>query len=372
MRRKNNLKELKDRNKKLILKTLINKGALSRTEISQYTGLSLTAVSDLVDELIEENIVKENGIGTSTGGRRPIMLQFNPESGYILVVKVDKNKIVASLFDFSMNKISQKEIKFDYFEISKLEAKIKECYFSFEKETCKEGKKIFGIGICLNNDVKTLKPKGILNTSISSEFITIEQSLSLELGLTVVEEDELNLKAMVEYQNLNTSENLAYIKIDEDIESSVIIKGKRLETSINIGQMIVDKNGPTLEAVVSIKSIIKRALIMMIEEHEKEQIDNIPPINIDNLCEILNDEKKNRLINEVSNYLKVAIINLKNLLDIKVFIFDGKILKLSALINSLARSCENLVIKNPSTKDEDVMREAAKLTLRKIINIQEA
>ncbi|WP_041589186.1 hypothetical protein [Thermoanaerobacter wiegelii] len=68
----------------------------------------------------------------------------------------------------------------------------------------------------------------------------------------------------------------------------------------------------------------------------------------------------------------MAIINLKNLLDIKVFIFDGKILKLSALINSLARSCENLVIKNPSTKDEDVMREAAKLTLKKIINIQEA
>ncbi|HHW56885.1 MAG TPA: ROK family transcriptional regulator [Clostridia bacterium] len=377
MKQKSNLKELKDRNKKLILRQLIDKGPLSRTELSQYTGLSMTAVSDLVDELIKQNLIKEGGIGISTGGRRPIMLELNPESGYIMVFKVSEDKISAMLFNFSLTKIIEKESRFDYFEVSKLERKIKEIYFSIEKEFCAENKRIFGIGICLNKDVKALKPRGILTTSVSADFMTLEQSLSLELGIPVIEEDEIKLKALAEYKKLQLGNNLIYLKIDEEtIESSVVINGRYLENDINIGHMIVDKNGPLcsdgprgcLNALVSVKAILKRALIMMIEEHGKEEI-NIPSLDIDNLGEILNDDKKTRLLNEISDYLKIAIINLKNLLDIKTFIIDGKILKFSELINILAKAYDNVIIKKSSTRDEDVMRETAKLALKKIIHV---
>lgn len=84
-------------NKSIILETIKNHAPLSRTQISEITGLNKATVSTLVGELIDESLVYEIGPGRSRGGRKPVLLMFNKNAGYAVGVDIGVNYILAVL-----------------------------------------------------------------------------------------------------------------------------------------------------------------------------------------------------------------------------------------------------------------------------------
>jgi len=63
-------------------------GALSRSELRRALGGSLSAVTAGVQELRVRNLVVEVGVGTSTGGRRPKILDLAPDLGGVLGIDI--------------------------------------------------------------------------------------------------------------------------------------------------------------------------------------------------------------------------------------------------------------------------------------------
>ncbi len=90
---------IKGLNRQRILHTIHSSGPLARAEVADATGLTRPTVSALVAELLDEGWVTELGPGESSGGRRPVLLQFNPvarvavgaelSAGHIRVVVCD-------------------------------------------------------------------------------------------------------------------------------------------------------------------------------------------------------------------------------------------------------------------------------------------
>jgi predicted NBD/HSP70 family sugar kinase len=76
---------------------------ISRTTLAKITGLSLAAVSRLVQQLIEDGWVTETGYGDSAGGRRPVFIEPNPKTGYIIGIDFERSKTRGVVFDFSGN-----------------------------------------------------------------------------------------------------------------------------------------------------------------------------------------------------------------------------------------------------------------------------
>ena len=66
----------KQHNRDLVLKTIFESESISRAEIARVTKLTRTTVSDLVATLIAEGLVKEIGLGSSMGGKLPILLSL--------------------------------------------------------------------------------------------------------------------------------------------------------------------------------------------------------------------------------------------------------------------------------------------------------
>jgi glucokinase len=66
-------------NKNLVLEILIKIGPKSRAELARISKLTKTAISEIVDELIEKNILIEVGKVETSRGRRPTKLTINPE-----------------------------------------------------------------------------------------------------------------------------------------------------------------------------------------------------------------------------------------------------------------------------------------------------
>lgn len=58
---KRGLRDVKRRNRHVIIQSIMDSGLLSRVEISQKTGLAPSTVSTLVAELLEQGLLTEGG-----------------------------------------------------------------------------------------------------------------------------------------------------------------------------------------------------------------------------------------------------------------------------------------------------------------------
>ncbi len=90
-------------NASLILGLIRREGRLSRADLVRLTGLRATSVSDIVDQLLEHNLLREVGPGRSTGGRPPVMLEINPRGLCAAGFEITPAEVRAVLVDFSGN-----------------------------------------------------------------------------------------------------------------------------------------------------------------------------------------------------------------------------------------------------------------------------
>ena len=90
---------IKAMNRNLILNILRRQGPLSRTQLTEISGLSVGAISQITSDLLDEQWIVEIGEGDYTGGRRQMMLRLNPTAGYVVGLKLMENRIVGAVTD---------------------------------------------------------------------------------------------------------------------------------------------------------------------------------------------------------------------------------------------------------------------------------
>lgn len=88
-------------NLRTTLELVSTEGATSRAEIARRTGLSRAAVSSLVSELIEQDLLRELGQGESAGGKPPTLLALNERARDIVVIDLGNQPFQAALVDLS-------------------------------------------------------------------------------------------------------------------------------------------------------------------------------------------------------------------------------------------------------------------------------
>jgi len=99
--------DIKKNNLRLILQTLIQHEPLSRADVVRRTKISKPTVSALIEELMQRGIVAEIGPGRSSGGRRPILLQFKATRKYFLAVDLGREDFTIAIADLK-GKIREK------------------------------------------------------------------------------------------------------------------------------------------------------------------------------------------------------------------------------------------------------------------------
>ncbi|MBB6097496.1 putative NBD/HSP70 family sugar kinase [Deinobacterium chartae] len=90
---------VKRMNRAAVLNAVRERGQIGRAEIADLTHISRASVTYIVAELLEEGwlIEQEKGQTTPSGGRPPILLQFNPDSVYAVVVMLGSERTAVSL-----------------------------------------------------------------------------------------------------------------------------------------------------------------------------------------------------------------------------------------------------------------------------------
>src|SRR5947199_8496056 len=88
-------------NRLAVLNTVRRYGTLSRTQLTEKTGLTSGAITYIVEELLQARLLNEVGHGRSRGGRRPILLELNPQAVHAIGVNLGVGHTVAVVLDLA-------------------------------------------------------------------------------------------------------------------------------------------------------------------------------------------------------------------------------------------------------------------------------
>jgi predicted NBD/HSP70 family sugar kinase len=108
-RKRGTVRALRRENRAAVLWSLYFSQPGTRQDLSAATGLSPASVTNVVRELLNEGIVIEAGSIDSDGGRPRVMLEVNPDHGYVVGVDIGETRIRVEIFDLTMRERAKAE-----------------------------------------------------------------------------------------------------------------------------------------------------------------------------------------------------------------------------------------------------------------------
>ena len=220
---------IKAMNRNLLLNILRREGSVSRTQLTDISGLSVGAVSQITTELLENNWVLEIGEGDYTGGRRQTLLRLNPTAGYALGLKVMENRLVCAVTDFAAKVLHYHEQPFvsdhDPRQITDAIAKI--INDTIEGSNLPRSA-VLGVGIGLAGVVDP--HEGVVDYSpfFGWRNVPLGQMLEATLGLPVSIENDVNTLTLSEYLfgAGRHQQNFVVVTIGRGIGMGMVINGQ--------------------------------------------------------------------------------------------------------------------------------------------------
>lgn len=84
-----------------VIRMLRSRAAVSRTDIARITHWSRPKVTTVVDQLIGRGFLQEVGEGDSQGGRRPSLLRFHNQLGYLIGIDIGATSMDLAVADLN-------------------------------------------------------------------------------------------------------------------------------------------------------------------------------------------------------------------------------------------------------------------------------
>jgi predicted NBD/HSP70 family sugar kinase len=145
------VRDLRRVNRSAVLRPLFLAGPLNRIVLGQLTGLSSASVTNVIGDLLDEELVVEVGTEESDGGRPRVMLQVNPDFGVVIGVDVGETGIRVEGFDLSMTELAGATVGVHPQEhdapsiVEHISVAVNELRTQFESD----GKRILGVGVAV-------------------------------------------------------------------------------------------------------------------------------------------------------------------------------------------------------------------------------
>lgn len=89
-------------------------GSISRAQLARATGLSMTCVCSIVNELAAEGVLIESGTATGQRGGPMVLLSINPDGPFAAGVWFSFEEIDTVISNPTSEIIARRNIRFDY------------------------------------------------------------------------------------------------------------------------------------------------------------------------------------------------------------------------------------------------------------------
>lgn len=259
-----NQNDIKIRNRSRILKILRRQKEMSRKDIADEMKLTKAAISSIISELIEENLIIEKG-SKETGaiGRNKIILELNKNYKYVLGLSITETYmtlIISNILGETIDIFVYETLKAGTYENAEIVDLIIEKTLKLLWNNNIDKKDVIGFGVGFIGGLNTL----------DIDFIKAE--IEKKLAIDMVSENNVKALAMsqVDFGFDNEIKDFLFVKYGPGLGMAIVQNGTIVNGTVNrageIGHTIADPNADTecrcgrkgcLESLISEKGIVR-------------------------------------------------------------------------------------------------------------------
>jgi predicted NBD/HSP70 family sugar kinase len=337
---------MRELNERIVLNLVRQAGPISRAELARRSNLSRSTVSSIIAPLLESNIVREVGAGDSQGGRRPIMIEFNYQSAFVIGVDLGTESLTVLLTDLAANVLRYVQTPTEI--ATGPSACIPQVAALIERTAAAAGiglGSVLGVGVGVPGPLEAAAGRLIAPPIMPGwHSVPLRALLEERLGIRIFLENDANLGALAE-QRMGAARgwrNVAYVYLgSRGIGSGLLLDGRLFRGDIGsageIGHLMMDEDGPVcrcgsigcLEAIAGTPALLQRARDAGLSANsitaliELAQQGNAPAIEI---------------IREAGEHLGIAIASMVNMINPGCVVIGGELAAATDLLLSPLRA----------------------------------
>ena len=217
-----------------VLQTIrLHDNQISRSELSERTGLSQATISSIVGHLIHEGaLIEDEADGPASRGRgRPlVMLRLNPAYTHVVGVKIATHQIVFSVTDFVGNVAASDTIPLEPLALTpaQLVALVVRGVRACLKKASKTIGDVSGIGVGLPGFIDSHRGIAFWSPIFTSPDVNFRELLQAKFAIPVFVENDANLVTLAEhwFGMAKGLENAVVVTIEHGTGSGLIFNGK--------------------------------------------------------------------------------------------------------------------------------------------------
>jgi len=308
---------LKEYNRRRILSFVREHKSISGIMLSKLSGLAPKSVYEICDGLIQDGYLYEASIGSSGGGRKPVMLSLRPDYYYSIGIDIDVGMVRAVLMDITSTvkfELNERVDGINYEVYLGLMVKLIKTLYKRNKT---DASKLLGVGLSVPGLIDIDSKKLIMAPNLKWENKDLINDLKQHLSCNIFVENEAMSSAFCEkwLGECKNDKDFICINIKSGIGAGIYTCGKPYRgargSAGEIGHIPLSENGPLcgcknrgcLETLASTNALLTNAK----SAFEKE-------ITLDGLIALAQGKNKaaEEIFNNAAQYLGLAISFLVN------------------------------------------------------------
>lgn len=337
---------MRAQHRRLLLNLLWNEREASRADLARRSGLSRSTVSAIVGDLLETGVVREARTGTSTGGRRPIVLELVADAALLVGVELGASHVTVVLTDLYGTVLGHREVPCLVRDDPECALNlVEDCIGGLLQARPGARERIVGIGVAAPSPIDPRAP-GKLVPSILPKWADYDvvERLRARFGRPILVDNDANLGALAELWWGGRAENLVYLKVATGIGAGLIMDGRILRgargVAGEIGHTTIDPNGPL--CMCGLRGCLTtlvgtHRLFESVRERRKEHPSSplqTEPLTVDRLVDaaLEGDELACRVISDAGRTLGIGVANLLNLVNPERLVIGGGITRAGEIL----------------------------------------
>ncbi len=233
-------------NRDIVLELIRAGQPISRADLARRSGLGRSTVSQIVEQLISENCVREGAMGSLPRGRRPTLVGLN-EDMVAIAVDIHPRQASVALVDLNGRLLSRLQVPITSDPVPSLRMII-ECMHRIRSMAPRKSTE--GIGISLPGRIDPVTQRLIFAPNLKWPDFDIKKMVETQMDLPVVMENDATacLLAELTFARMDGVRDAVLVAVAEGVGTCVFANGQLVAghngMAGEFGHIPIDPKGP--------------------------------------------------------------------------------------------------------------------------------
>jgi len=343
-------------NRSAILEVIRRESPISRAAIAQALGVSLPTVMRIVDDLIEEKLVRPQGEKEWSGGRRRSLLEFNAGAHVVIGIDLGGTKIYGAIADLGGTILEEVEVKNHRTSGEESFNRLSEAISILLKSPSLADRRLHGIGVGAPGVTRFREGIVTWAPSLNWREFPLRKKLVAQFALPVMVDNDTNLAALGEhwFGAAQDCQSVVLVAIGTGIGAGIILNGQMYrgahEASGEVGYILPGRQflGNRYEGFGALENVASGTGIA--EQARQRLKGDLSPAKLANITAESVFEAAARgeawaqaVMEETLDYLALMVANIGAILDPEIIVLSGGMIQSRDFVTPLVKRIEGTI-----------------------------